>query len=900
MKIGVYISLLCTAVALISHAAVAPRQRYTFDVNQQQKPTQLKAVQLSSWEYLFKFNENRVAKDLTDVDRVLFDFSTTNLSWTSTVTGSVFLATNGQILVPFTPAQLNTNGSFRWRVEAIDDGAGKTLAFGFGTLTIERDWGASTTAAAFVTSTNIDWASVGIYANTLSNGPYRAGTNISFGLTGNGAVTINSSAISAAYTNWVAVSGGNLTLAGTGRSGSNTIGLTTAAIQGAAASITNALNTSIIALNAASNTFEADINALVAVSNAPTLQSVGETSATATGSRYTNGLRLVEFASGGAEDYAARFENTHTALEHTVVKIGAGQAPYKAAIWASNKVNGVVARIATDSGDGLIVESTLGKGELLSSTAPLYIESPDADMFIRGAHGANRIALDVGRLGNTNRVKLGSLNYALDTTQGNSRIKHVLELDKVTFVGVAAEAFSFKPEYQPADGSVMTYDATKHHWTNQLTINQSSKSDGDSLVYRSAQGEYTNEATFTDATNAAIIAAAAAVALGYESGTSTNHTLWTETHSVSGSIKMLHASVIKSGSDKIAYDPQLGFLKDLDGTNSIRLHERQLTDTAGAIVGDWAGPRTFSTVSGLTNNVPNPAAASSNNNAATTKWVRDLVGLQNHSGGGGGSATSAQYTVTFRHANLAAGVLTVDHDLDSDGQLVQVFRTQATGYDEIISPDAVSISNANTVLVDLTTFGSFAWTGRVTVAGSSVTAALGNYLQSAQTNGWDVSGGGGDTTTNMYASLYFKDRLPSFPVSTFGLVNPDGERSDIHNIYDPVVGAITPPETGVWINVWIDANLDGASGIDNGGWTITTNDGGFGGTKYFKLQQYSHSAGSVHLAAAWFHTESAISNYPIYYYHQYASPFNFVTGLVSQADSDTPFRMIVKITKEQP
>jgi len=511
MKIGVYISLLCTAVALISHAAVAPRQRYTFDVNQQQKPTQLKAVQLSSWEYLFKFNENRVAKDLTDVDRVLFDFSTTNLSWTSTVTGSVFLATNGQILVPFTPAQLNTNGSFRWRVEAIDDGAGKTLAFGFGTLTIERDWGASTTAAAFVTSTNIDWASVGIYANTLSNGPYRAGTNISFGLTGNGAVTINSSAISAAYTNWVAVSGGNLTLAGAGRSGSNTIGLTTAAIQGAAtgavhgsyvhvndtsawviASITNALNTSIIALNAASNTFEADINALVAVSNAPTLQSVGETSATATGSRYTNGLRLVEFASDGANDYAARFENTQNAGDHTVVKIGAGQL--NAAIWASNQTAGVVAKIATDSGDGLIIESTLGKGELLSSTAPLYIESPTASMFVRGAHGANGIALDVGRLGNTNRVKMGSASYALDTTQGNSRIAHVLELNEVTFIGSPAHAFSLKPEDTPADGAVMTYDSAKDTWTNRFTINQSSKSDGDVLVYRSAQGQYTNEA----------------------------------------------------------------------------------------------------------------------------------------------------------------------------------------------------------------------------------------------------------------------------------------------------------------------------------------------------------------------------------------------------------------------
>ena len=313
------------------------------------------------------------------------------------------------------------------------------------------------------------------------------------------------------FTNWLAVSGGNLTLAGTGRSGSNTIGLTTAAIQGAAtgavhgsylhvnktgvwviASITNALNASIVALNAASNTFEADINALIAVSNAPPLQSVGETSATATGSRYTNGLRLVEFASAGGVDYAARFENTQNAGDHTVVKIGAGAL--NAAIWASNQTAGVVAKIGTDAGDGLIIASTGGKAELLSATAPLYIESPSASMFIRGAHGGNSIALDVGRLGNTNRVKLGGASYALDTTQGNSRIAHVLELNEVTFIGSPAHAFSVKPADTPTDGAVMTYDSAKDTWTNRFTINQAAKSDGDVLVYRTGQGGYTNEA----------------------------------------------------------------------------------------------------------------------------------------------------------------------------------------------------------------------------------------------------------------------------------------------------------------------------------------------------------------------------------------------------------------------
>ena len=415
---------------------------------------------------------------------------------TSTSAWTVIGASSGLVDFTFSTSALNhASGRYIYEVGVVSNG--QPSVYRQGTFIIR--------GSPFASGANqVLWASNVVWGTfNAINWPFLlpADTN-GWDVSGDGGGT---------FTNWLAVSGGNLTLAGTGRSGSNTIGLTTAAIQGAAtgavhgsylhvnktgvwviASITNALNTSIVALNAASNTFEADINALVAVSNAPTLQAVGETSATATGSRYTNGLRLVEFASDAANDYAARFENTHTAGDHTVVKIGAGTL--NAAIWASNQTAGVVAKIATDAGDGLIIESTLGKGELLSSTAPLYIESPSASMFIRGAHGGNSIALDVGRLGNTNRVKLGGASYALDTTQGNSRIAHVLELNEVTFIGSPAHAFSLKPADTPADGAVMTYDSAKDTWTNRFTINQSSKSDGDVLVYRSAQGQYTNEA----------------------------------------------------------------------------------------------------------------------------------------------------------------------------------------------------------------------------------------------------------------------------------------------------------------------------------------------------------------------------------------------------------------------
>ena len=336
---------------------------------------------------------------------------------------------------------------------------------------------------------------------------------------------------------------------------------------------------------------------------ASTLQEVGEASAS-DAVWYTNGLRKAELVSGGG-DYAARFQNDTGGSDFKDVRIAVSAAPYDAGIYITNKNGGHSIWIGQDGASAFKAVSADGMFEALSGAAGGLVTTS----FAYSATLASSVKQTAGhfqRLTNINGVYLSTATHALLTTQGNSRINNILELNEISFKGTA-DAFSLKPENTPADGSVMTYNAAKDHWTNSFTIDQSAKSDGDVLVYRSAQGQYTNEAQ-----------------------------------------------------------------------------------------------------------------------------------------SGGTLATSSQYTATFRHADLAAGVLTVDHGLASTGQIVQVFRTQATGYDEIISPDAVSVSNMNTVLVDLTTFGSFAWTGRVTVAGSSVTAALGNYLQSAQTNGWDVSGGGTD------------------------------------------------------------------------------------------------------------------------------------------------------------
>jgi len=563
------------------------------------------------------------------------------------------------------------------------------------------------------------------------------------------------------FTNWLAVSGSRLTLAGAGRSGSNTIGLTDAAIQGAAtgavhgsylhvnstaawviASITNALNDSVVALNAASNTFEADINALVAASNRPSLTQVSDV-----GNRHGDGLRGVELVAGGP-DYAFMASNG-------TIRVRLADGANAAAGYFRGSTGTDIITIGENAG-GSTFSNSSGYVDVLKNSVGL----------------GNRVGTSAGlfQLGNV----VGST--AIIATNTGGRIALGTATNPLTIL--AGDGLAFLPggiDFGNAEAF-----AAKYTMANLV--------DGHVLTWDSGKSAWTNEAQ-------------------------------------SGGLPASATNVMV----------------------------------------------TF---------------------AMTNGW--------NVSAGGGGTlATSAQYTVTFRHADLAAGVLTVDHGLASTGQIVQVFRTQATGYDEIISPDAVSVSNMNTVLVDLTTFGSFAWTGRVTVAGSSVTAALGNYLQSAQTNGWDVSGGG-DTTTNMYASVYFAGRYPTFAASTFARVDPDAEHSDIHNIYDPVVGAITPPYTNVWISLSIEACLDGASGVDNHGWVIQTNDAATGGVKYYKNIQDQGINGIAPLAASWFHKDSAISNYPLWFFHQYASTYSFVTGLNSQADSDTPFRMIVNITKEQP
>uniref|UniRef100_A0A6M3KC42 Uncharacterized protein n=1 Tax=viral metagenome TaxID=1070528 RepID=A0A6M3KC42_9ZZZZ len=72
---------------------------------------------------------------------------------------------------------------------------------------------------------------------------------------------------------------------------------------------------------------------------------------------------------------------------------------------------------------------------------------------------------------------------------------------------------------------------------------------------------------------------------------------------------------------------------------------------------------------------------------------------------------AATYTTTFNNGNLVAGVLTVTHSLNST--ILHV--TVANNAPQIIVPDAVIFTGADTLTVDLTSFGTLSgiWSVRV-------------------------------------------------------------------------------------------------------------------------------------------------------------------------------------------
>jgi hypothetical protein len=199
----------------IVFAAVAPRQDYTSDTSTRIRERTLEMMEQSSQDLGWRFitdTANDTAQDLTGANSVLWLYRDTNHTWSVTVTGSVELATNGQVLVEITPSQLNTNGTFEW-ILTVSDGS-DTMAYAYGDLVLDAN--PTRTSGTLPVGTNLNWLTFSNYMNTVSHGPYRAGTNITMTANSDGSADVNFNVASQARgdvavydgTNWVRVANG--------------------------------------------------------------------------------------------------------------------------------------------------------------------------------------------------------------------------------------------------------------------------------------------------------------------------------------------------------------------------------------------------------------------------------------------------------------------------------------------------------------------------------------------------------------------------------------------------------------------------------------------------------------------------------------------------------------------
>ena len=239
--------LMAAAVMLAGCASadLIPRQDYVSDVS---KPTVSKSLtfrQSTSQNLGWTYKQGSTAKDLSSATLVTFTYVPYDRSWSQVVTGALDVATNGSVLVTFTPAQLNTNSGarpFDWLLE-VTDGT-RTLGYSYGKLTLLADPTSGVTNTFPTVTTTVDWADVAAYTATAASGPVRPGTGITTVTNADGSITISAasggtgdltkavadvtyapiSVVDTTYTNYLA-GDTEIVVTGDSRSGSNVLSI---------------------------------------------------------------------------------------------------------------------------------------------------------------------------------------------------------------------------------------------------------------------------------------------------------------------------------------------------------------------------------------------------------------------------------------------------------------------------------------------------------------------------------------------------------------------------------------------------------------------------------------------------------------------------------------------------
>lgn len=207
---------------------ITPRQDYSSDCSQAPIKRALTFTQGGSQQLGWTFTQGTTAKDLSAATLITFLYSPTSRAWSQVITGAVDVATNGSVLVTFTPAQLNTNtatlGAFDWLLE-VTDGANANLAYAYGKLNLITDPAGGVTNTFPTTTTTVDWSTVAAYTKTYPNGPVRPGSGVNHTTNTDGSITFTVTATTdTTFTNYLA-GDTEAVVTGSARSGSNILSI---------------------------------------------------------------------------------------------------------------------------------------------------------------------------------------------------------------------------------------------------------------------------------------------------------------------------------------------------------------------------------------------------------------------------------------------------------------------------------------------------------------------------------------------------------------------------------------------------------------------------------------------------------------------------------------------------
>lgn len=175
-------------LAAASYASAAPTP-YPITVNSQSSTMpKLELYRSSQRTIRVTFTDGSTASDITGYTPWMSWSTSSVASSNVAASASIVVATNGTADFMFTAADLNyTPGRYYYQVGVTTGGVATVYRSGILTI-LGSPYTSGATAADF--SSPINWANF-TYLATAASGPYRAGTNVSFGANADGSVDVN-------------------------------------------------------------------------------------------------------------------------------------------------------------------------------------------------------------------------------------------------------------------------------------------------------------------------------------------------------------------------------------------------------------------------------------------------------------------------------------------------------------------------------------------------------------------------------------------------------------------------------------------------------------------------------------------------------------------------------------